>query len=375
VHNVVKIRTVKINERKLNKVFNLASQLYLLGKELLRNVENAGLAYSSLAKTILDSEKVLAEIYSEALHLKLTPLHGVFRKLRRTAYDLARKLGKKVNVIVEGGDIAIDKRAVEMLIDPLVHIVRNAIDHGIEYPNERVKAGKREEGTLKIKAERKGIEIVITIEDDGKGINVEEVKRKAIKKGIISADEAEKLTWNDIVKILTTPGFSTKNKATDISGRGVGMDVVKRNVEALGGTFTITSQYGKGTKVTIKIPLTSVIVKSLVAKSSNQLYAIPVSSIVKVMKIKSNTEMLLLEDNLVPVLKVLLPSNPQYAIIVKAKNNTLKGLAVDNILKEDDLIVQPIPLILRKSVSRLIGGIVLLSEKRIAFLLNVNELH
>ncbi|MCD6114126.1 MAG: hypothetical protein J7J78_02365 [Thermoprotei archaeon] len=375
MHNVVKIRTVKINERKLNKVFNLASQLYLLGKELLRNVENAGLAYSSLAKTILDSEKVLAEIYSEALHLKLTPLHGVFRKLRRTAYDLARKLGKKVNVIVEGGDIAIDKRAVEMLIDPLVHIVRNAIDHGIEYPNERVKAGKREEGTLKIKAERKGIEIVITIEDDGKGINVEEVKRKAIKKGIISADEAEKLTWNDIVKILTTPGFSTKNKATDISGRGVGMDVVKRNVEALGGTFTITSQYGKGTKVTIKIPLTSVIVKSLVAKSSNQLYAIPVSSIVKVMKIKSNTEMLLLEDNLVPVLKVLLPSNPQYAIIVKAKNNTLKGLAVDNILKEDDLIVQPIPLILRKSVSRLIGGIVLLSEKRIAFLLNVNELH
>jgi len=375
VRNVVKIRTVKISERKLNKVFNLASQLYLLGKELLRNVEDAGLAYSSLAKAILDSEKVLAEIYSEALRLKLTPLHGVFRKLRRTAYDLARKLGKKVNVIIEGGDIAIDKKAVEMLIDPLVHIVRNAVDHGIEYPNERVKAGKKEEGTLKIKAERKGVEIVITIEDDGKGIDVEEVKRKAIEKGIIPADEAEKLTWDDIVKILTTPGFSTKNKATDISGRGVGMDVAKRNIEALGGTFTITSQYGKGTKVIIKIPLTSVIVKSLVAESSNQLYAIPVSSVIKVMKIKSNTEMLFFGDNLVPVLKVLLPKNPQYAIIVKAKNNTLKGLAVDSILKEDDLIVQPIPLILRKTVSRLIGGIVLLSEKRIAFLLNVNELH
>ena len=375
MRNVVKIRTVKISERKLNKVFNLASQLYLLGKELLRNVEDAGLAYSSLAKAILDSEKVLAEIYSEVLRLKLTPLHGVFRKLRRTAYDLARKLGKKVNVIIEGGDIAIDKRAVEMLIDPLVHIVRNAVDHGIEYPDERVKAGKKEEGTLKIKAERKGVEIVITIEDDGKGIDVEEVKRKAIEKGIIPADEAEKLTWDDIVKILTTPGFSTKNKATDISGRGVGMDVAKRNVEALGGTFTITSQYGKGTKVIIKIPLTSVIVKSLVAESSNQLYAIPVSSVIKVMKIKSNTEMLFFGDNLVPVLKVLLPKNPQYAIIVKAKNNTLKGLAVDSILKEDDLIVQPIPLILRKTVSRLIGGIVLLSEKRIAFLLNVNELH
>ena len=375
MHNVAKIRTIKISERKLNRVFNLASQLYLLGKELLRNVEDAGLAYSSLAKAILDSEKVLTEIYSEVLRLKLTPLHGVFRKLRRTAYDLARKLGKKVNVIVEGGDIAIDKRTVETLIDPLVHIVRNAIDHGIEYPNERVKVGKKEEGTLKIKAERKGVEIVITIEDDGKGINVEEVKRKAVEKGIISANEAKRLTWDDIVKILTIPGFSTKTETTDISGRGVGMDVVKRNVEALGGAFTITSQYGKGTKVTIKIPLTSVIVKSLVAKSSNQLYAIPISSIIKVMKIKSNTEMLLFGDNPIPVLKVLLPSNPQYVIIVKAKNNTLKGLAVDNILKEDDLIVQPIPLILRKSVSRLIGGIVLLSEKRIAFLLNVNELH
>ncbi len=368
----VRITTIKVSERRLDNIFNNISQLYLLREELRRLFRDSR-TDSLISKTLIDLEKILAMLYSEALRLKLVPLQGIFRRLERTAYELARKLSKKVKVEIKGGDISIDKRAVDMLLDPLVHLIRNAIDHGIELPSERLRKGKPVEGLLKIYATKSSTEIVITIEDDGRGIDIERVKKKALERKLITPDEARKLSWNDIVKILTTPGFSTKDVTSDISGRGIGMDVVKNNVETLGGSLNIISEKDKGTKIALSIPLSSIIIKALVVKIRETFFAIPLSHIYKIVKKTSKTRYIVERKKIIPLINDLNSDNANYVVIVKTQYGE-KGLIVDSIVKEGNLLIKSLPLMLRKNTSNIISGIALLSKKEVAFLLNVNKL-
>jgi len=374
-----RIVTIKVEEQSVNKLFNVVRQLYLLKNSLLCISEEGLHSDKNLTKILIDLECILISIYNETLRLKLIPLSMIFKKLEKMTYSLARKLGKRVKVVIEGSDIYIDRKSVELLTDPLIHLIRNAIDHGIEEPEERIRKGKKPVGVVKIYARREGSMISIVIEDDGRGIDIEKIKRKAIRKQIITPEEASKLTWNDIVNILTMPGFSTKDKVTDISGRGVGMDIVKHNIEVLGGTFAISSEKDKGTRITLRIPLSSAIIKALIVQCAGVYYAIPLLAVNTIQKISSTissdrVKPVVLSNEVVPVAETLRPKKPKYVIIVNALKNRKVGLLVDEIVGEENILIETLPPSLRRLLPKYINGVSLIGGKRIAFLVNNYEL-
>ena len=301
--------------------------------------------------------KAVGELREEVLSLRLIPMSYLFSKIPRIAYDLASKLGKKIEVTIEGGDVEIDKASLEKLHDPIIHIVRNAVDHGIEPPNERITKGKPEKGRIIVRARRSPRGIVIEVSDDGRGIDIEKIKRKALERGLVTQDKLEKMSREDLFSFLFIPGFSTSDKVTDVSGRGVGLDVVKNVIESLGGYVELQSELGKGTTIRMVLPPTTLIVKALIIRSGNIRWAIPVDSIISIQEISdievreiASQKVVVYRNSFVPLLSLSrifgLEDENENIVMVCGKEKKI-ALRLAEVIRHMDIVVKPVPSVIR----------------------------
>ncbi len=375
-----RVSTVDVDTDLLDKLFSLTTQLTTLVKSRLLPVMRSS-SNGELRRVLLELEESTTLFYSEVLRLRLVPLAPIFRKLELLAYSTARKLGKEVKVVTSGGDALLDRGIINALVDPLTHIVRNAVDHGIEPPEERIKVGKPKVGLVSIRAKRFGASVMITVEDDGRGIDVKKVITKAIEKGIEVPKDLASITWKDILKILATPGFTTREEASDVSGRGVGMDVVVRNIESIGGRVELYSEVGRGTKVTLVLPGSTAVMRVLVTLIDGIPYVIPLDSVLRIVRIDEIlTEELgnevvtyLDEDSLTTNLVDMHLSNRKrkYVLVLNIDGHKV-ALQVDKVIRCEDAIVKPLPKVLRSL--RTISGIALIEGYDVGFLPNLNYL-
>ncbi len=349
---------IKVDIGLLDKLMNLAGELVLSRNRLVQiaNVINDPEVISATQRLSL----VTTELQEEIMKTRMQPIGTVFNKFPRIVRDLARIANKKIKLSIEGADTELDRSIIEAIKDPLTHIIRNSVDHGIESLEERVKAGKPAMGHLLLKAYHEGGQVIIEIKDDGAGIDIEKVKKKAIEKGLITEAEASTLSEREAVNLIFKPGFSTADKVTNISGRGVGMDVVKTNIEKLGGSIDIYTAKGEGTTIRMKIPLTLAIIPALIVNCHDRRYAIPQvnlkelvilhkDEINKDIQIIGNSKFYRLRNEIIPIfyldeiLGLQENGKKDKMSIVILNSGTLEfGLVVDSIWDSEEIVVKPL---------------------------------
>jgi two-component system chemotaxis sensor kinase CheA len=328
--------------------------------------------------------RITGELQEGVMKIRMVPISQIFSRFPRLVRDLSKTLNKKVNLVIEGEETELDKSVIEDLLDPLMHSVRNALDHGVESPEERVAAGKPEEGTVLLRASNEGNMIIIEIADDGKGIDVEAVRAKAVERGLIHPSKS--LTEIEAFNLIFDAGFSTAKTVTNISGRGVGLDVVKRQIEKLNGSVSVTSQRGKGTKFTIKLPLTLAIIQGLLVRVGRETYSIPITSVIESHRIKpsdirmiDNYEVFNIRNDVVALLRLnrlfRIQTDEQrehcFVVIVGTADKRV-GLMVDSLIGEEDVVIKP----LRDqfTVSPGIAGASILGDGSVCLIIDVSQL-
>ncbi|WP_297055531.1 chemotaxis protein CheW, partial [Thermosulfurimonas sp.] len=371
---------IRVDVKLLDHLMNLAGELVLARNRLVQ------LANQKVDPELMQATQTLSLVTTEMqeaiMKTRMQPIGNVFNKFPRIVRDLARSTGKKVNLHIEGADTELDRSIIEAIKDPLTHLVRNSIDHGIEPPEERVQLNKPPVGTLVMRAFHEGGQVIIEIEDDGRGIDTEKVKRKAVEKGLITPEEAERMSDHEALNLIFKPGFSTAEKVTNISGRGVGMDVVKTNIERLGGSIEIRSVKGAGTTVRIKIPLTLAIVPALIVVSGGERYAIPQVSLKELVNIEDpekeihrigQSEFYRLRGNIIPLVrlaKVLGQSDGQARSLVILTSGTMDfGLLVDEVRDSEEIVVKPLDRFL-KGIP-IYAGATIMGDGKVALILDV----
>lgn len=356
------VATLRVDVTRIDKVMDLAGEIVLARNRLLNLANKLEAKYSgddnveSLIETTAFLDRVTSDLQLAVMKMRMQPLQKVFVKFPRMVRDLARNLGKDIELEIKGEDTEVDKSVIENIGDPLVHIIRNSIDHGIESPEDRIAKGKPEKGKILIDAYQKGTQIVIDIIDDGKGIDVEAVKAKAITKGLITLEEAEKMSDDAIINLIFLPGFSTKEVSTEVSGRGVGMDVVKSNVAKLNGYVEIFTEKDKGTTFRISLPLTLAIIQAMMIQVGEETYAIPQSMIEETLRVYvsqlkevSGQRVFTIREKVLPVfiLNELLgvfgntDSDKKY-ILVASVGDRRFCIAVDAVLGQEEIVIKTI---------------------------------
>lgn len=375
-------RTVKVDTAKLDNLFDLVGELVISNTLVSGEMKTANNKIAS--KNLAQLGKITKDIQDQVMSMRMVPLKQTFQKMSRLVRDVSLNAGKKIKLVISGEDTELDKNVIEIIADPLVHILRNSVDHGVEPGDERVAIGKSREGTIKLDAFHRGGNIVIEVEDDGKGLQKEKILAKALEKGLIS-DQAG-LSDNQIFSLIFLPGFSTAEKVTNISGRGVGMDVVKKNIDKLRGKVEITSQEGKGTLFTIKLPLTLAIIDGIVVKVGNTKYIIPTISIEESLRpkieelstVKDKGEVINMRGNLFPLVRLhklfnieTKKTNPWEAIvvIVEAEHGRY-GLLVDELLGQQQVVIKSLGEKF-KNVKGISGGAIL-GDGRVGLILDVS---
>ncbi|MBI2400244.1 MAG: chemotaxis protein CheA, partial [Deltaproteobacteria bacterium] len=289
-----KEQSIRVDLDRLDSVLNLAGELVLSRNRLMRlggklsDSSSESDLHSHVNEAIAQLDLVTTDLQLAVMKMRMQPIAKVFNKFPRMVRDLARQMEKEVELHISGEETELDKTVIEEIGDPLVHIVRNSIDHGMESPAEREAKGKPRCGRVELAAYQEGRNIVVSIMDDGKGMDPEALKRSAVEKGLIPAEEAERLTKSDALNIIFIPGFSTAKAVSNISGRGVGMDVVKTNVSRINGTITIDSEVGKGTRITFRLPLTLAIIQALTVEAGGEVYGIPLSNVIENIRVTAN---------------------------------------------------------------------------------------
>ncbi|GAQ94234.1 two-component system, chemotaxis family, sensor kinase CheA [Thermodesulfovibrio aggregans] len=356
------ISTLRVDVERIDKVMDLAGEIVLARNRLLNLSNKLEAKYGGdehvegLVETTSFLDRVTSDLQLAVMKMRMQPLQKVFVKFPRMVRDLARTLGKEVDLEIIGEDTEVDKSVIENIGDPLVHIIRNSIDHGIESPEERLSKGKPPKGKIVINAYQKGTQIVIDISDDGKGIDVEAVRAKAISKGLVTLEEAEKMSEEAIINLIFLPGFSTKDVSTELSGRGVGMDVVKSNVAKLNGYVEIFTEKDKGTTFRISLPLTLAIIQAMMVQVGDEVYAIPQSMIEETLRININDikevtgqKVLTIRDRVLPlfILNEILgvpnsiESDRKY-ILVASVGDKRFCISVDSVLGQEEIVIKTI---------------------------------
>jgi two-component system, chemotaxis family, sensor kinase CheA len=328
--------------------------------------------------------RITGELQEGVMRIRMVPISQIFSRFPRLVRDLSKQLNKKINLVIEGEDTELDKSVIEDLLDPIMHSVRNSIDHGIESAEERKAAGKPEEGRVLLKATNEGNMIVIDIGDDGGGIDVEAVKTKAIERGIISPNKL--LTEPEAFNLIFEPGFSTSKEITAISGRGVGLDVVRKSIDKLNGTVTVTSEHGKGTKFTIKLPLTLAIIQGLLVRVGTEIYSIPITSVIESLRVKpseikkiDNYEVFNLRSDVISLLRlnrlfgIRTDEKQDYNFIVIVGTAEKKmGFMVDSLIGEEDVVIKPLRDQFTNSPG--IAGASILGDGSVSLIIDVSQL-
>ena len=327
---------------------------------------------------------IAGELQEGVMKIRMVPINQIFSRFPRVVRDLQKDLNKKINLEIEGEDTELDKSVVEDLLDPIMHCVRNSVDHGIETPEVRKAAGKDETGTVLLKASNEGNMIVIEIKDDGAGIDVQKIRQKAIDKGLIHPDKT--LTDQEAYNLIMQPGFSTADKISNISGRGVGLDVVKTMINNLKGNISISSVKGEGTTFTIKLPLTLAIIQGLLVRVGKEIYSIPIANVIESQCINikdlqhiDNYEILNVRNEVISILRLSrlfnIESNMNdeecYIVIVGTQEKKI-GVMVDSLIGEEDVVIKPLRD--KFTVSPGIAGASILGDGSVSLIIDVSQL-
>lgn len=380
--------TVRVDTHRLDDVLNLSGQIGLAKNRLLclRRELHAGKGGTetmrSLDETVNELDHLVGDLQSAAMRTRMQPIGRLFQKYPRLARDLARKLGKQVELELLGEETELDRNIIDELADPLVHLVRNAVDHGIETPEERRAAGKPEKCVVRLSAQQVGDRILIQVSEDGRGMRPEMLRRKAVDKGLLSSEEATGLDDASSLKLIFLPGFSTKDQISDVSGRGVGMDVVKTNIQKLNGHIDIDSHVGAGTTFSITLPLTLAILPVLVVRQGVQPFAIPLSMVHEIIRLEpdqiqmvSGRAALTIREEVLPVRSLAgmlgrhQTAAPRFGVLMQAAV-TRFVLAVDSFAGREDVIVKPLSDIKPAGVA----GVTLASDGSVVLVLEMDAL-
>lgn len=383
-------QTVRVDIRKLDALMNVVGELAIVKNALARMAERIRADNRQLGSELHSIQRMfdrrLGEMQNGILEVRMVPLGQVFERLARVVRQIGREMGKDIRLVITGAETEIDKLIVEELSDPLMHIVRNAIDHGIEAVDDRTRVGKPLVGTIALNAFQKGNHVVIEVEDDGRGINEQAIIQRAVNLGKVHPDEIGQLTKNDVLNLIFLPGLSTREEASDYSGRGVGMDVVKTNLSKLGGVIDVYSEIDIGTKLTLTLPVTLAIVSALLVRVAGRVFAMPLTSVAEAItldesavRIVDGREVMTLRGATLPICRLSrvfglsLPSaysSPKRRYVVVAMMGARRlGLAVDDLQGQQDIVIKP----LGKSLKKVRGfsGATELGDQRVALVLDV----
>ena len=379
--------SIRVDTAKIDKLINLVGELVItqsMLSDLSTRFEMSQLAV--LLERVAQLERNTREIQERIMGIRMLPIGSAFSRFPRLVRDLSGKSGKKIQLVLSGEETELDKTVIESITDPLTHLVRNSADHGLEQPEERLAAGKDEQGTIHLNAFHEGGSICITVEDDGRGLNRDKILAKAIKSGLIS--EQDKLTDDQIWPLIFKPGFSTAEKVTDVSGRGVGMDVVKRNIEGLGGAVSIKTAIGKGTTFTLKLPLTLAIIEGMTIRVGKETYIVPLLSILESIQPKGDAvktivgkgEVMNVRGTYHPMMRLyevfdLVPEHkdPTKAILMVLETEGERvAVMVDEILGQQQVVIKSMEQNFRKVEG--IAGATILADGTVGFILDVRGL-
>ncbi len=378
-------KTIRVNIERLDGLMNLFEEL-VIDRARLETISDE-LGHSDLQETVERMTRVSGDLQNIILNMRMVPIDQVFNRFPRMIRQLARDLKKEVVVEIVGADTELDRTVIDEIGDPLVHLIRNAMDHGIELPEERINKGKREQGTIKLQAYHSGNYVIIEISDDGAGIHKEKVVQKALSNGIISEHESNLLSDQQIYELIMASGFSTTDSISEVSGRGVGLDVVKNTIETLGGSISIDAKAGEGSTFSIQLPLTLSIISVLLIELAEEKYAVPLSSIIettiihkkeilsahnkKVIDFRGHVVPLVFLDNVFDVSRHGNDSSDDYvSIVVVKKGEKLAGLVVDSFIGQQEVVLKSLGTYLTNTYA--ISGATILGDGEVALIIDSN---
>ena len=382
-------RTVRVDIEKLDALMNQVSELIIAKNSLVSISSNESGEYQnqSFHEQIEYLERITTNLHESVMKVRMVPIESVVNKFPRMIRDLSRKLGKKMELYMTGEETELDITVVDQIGDPLQHLLRNSADHGLEDNATRVERGKPEVGSIFLKAFQEGNNVIIEVGDAGNGIDVAAVRDKAVERGVITAEQAENMSQKEIINILFLPSFSMAKKITDISGRGVGLDVVKSNIEALGGDVEVRTQLGEGTTFIVRLPLTLAIIQALMVEIRDEKYAIALGSISNIESIPVNEikyvqaqEVIHLRGAVIPLIRldqVLDMEEKQeepenLTVVIVKKGDSLAGLVVDNLIGQQEIVIKSLGKYINNN--KIISGATILGDGEVALILDVNTL-
>ncbi len=378
--------TVRVDINKLDNLMNMVGEL-LINKTRLEGLDISLEIYQDIIQQL---DRVTMELHHVVMQIRMVPIGGIFNRFPRMIRDLSKELDKEVELIIEGADTELDRSIIDELADPLVHLLRNAVDHGIEHPDNREKKGKNRKGNILLKAYQKGSEIMIEVEDDGSGIDPDIIAQKAIEKGLVSQEEVDNMEKNDILNYIFNPGFSTNEEISDVSGRGVGMDVAKNVVESLDGQIHIDSKKDMGTKFVISLPLTLAITQALMVMINGEVFAIPLSAISETLTINPREmkqvrgqDVIILRDLTIPIVEASRRLNldieyedyknkEEIPVVIVNTGKQMVGLIIDELLNQQEIVIKSLGKYLVNTQH--ISGATIVGDGDVALILDVRNI-
>ncbi|MCR4788027.1 MAG: chemotaxis protein CheA [Lachnospiraceae bacterium] len=380
-------RTVRVDIEKLDVLMNLVSELIIAKNSLVSASFTDGVSGASFNEQIEYLESVTTNLHESVMKVRMVPIESVVSKFPRMIRDLSKKLDKKMELYMSGEETELDRTVVDEIGDPLMHLLRNSADHGLESAEVRAQRGKPEVGSIFLDAYQDGNNVVIEVRDDGNGIDVEAVKNKAIERGVITPEQADNMAEKDIINLLFNAGFSTAKVISDVSGRGVGLDVVKSKIEALSGEVEVHSKLGEGSTWTIRLPLTLAIIQALMVVVGGEKYAISLGSIQTIedvspdeIKLVQNEEVMTLRGNVIPIVRLdkeldtvsLKKPEDNLVVAVAKKGEKLAGFVVDELIGQQEIVIKSLGKYINKS--KIISGATILGDGEIALIIDANAL-
>ena len=379
-------KTIRVDIDKLDSLMNLVSELIIAKNTIVSAADSSDTQNQALTEQVEYLESVTTNLHEAVMKVRMVPIESAVQKFPRMVRDLEKKLDKKMQLTITGEETELDRTVVDEIGDPLMHLIRNSADHGLEHPDERAASGKPEMGTIFLNAFQDGNSVVIEVGDDGKGINVEAVRSKIVERGLASEDTAAQFTDKEVIDYLFDPGFSMAKKVTDISGRGVGLDVVKSNIESLGGDVSVKTKLGEGSTWIIRLPLTLAIIQALMVIIGNEKYAISLDSITTIENIPSSDvklvqgkEVIQLRGTVIPIVRLsnLLgfdteDNSEDMIVVIAKKGDSLAGLVVDELIGQQEIVIKSLGKYINND--RIISGATILGDGEVALIIDANAL-
>lgn len=385
-------RSVRVDIEKLDDLMNLVSELIIAKNGLVSVTGVASTQDQTFNEQIEYLERITTNLHESVMKVRMVPIESVVNRFPRMIRDLSKKLNKEMDLIMTGEDTELDRTVIDEIGDPLMHMLRNAADHGLEATIDRLKIGKPKVGTIRLDAYQDGNNVTIEVSDDGAGVDVEKIKRKAVEKGAITEEQAEYMSEKEAIDLLFQPAFSTAEKLSDVSGRGVGLDVVKNKIEGLGGDVEVVTKLGEGTTFIVRLPLTLAIIQALMVDVSGEKYALPLNSIVTVeeilpedIKYVHTKEVINLRGSVIPIVRLneVLDIEPVekesdeldddgLIVVIVKKGDRQAGLVIDKLLGQQEIVIKPLGKYIR--VPKLISGATILGNGEVALIIDSNTL-